>query len=132
MGILIYRGDQTLDGFAGPMTGGGVDGGATEYTGDQLLTIVLDLTPDGGYNGTDNFGTITFIRGDVDTGTPIGSGNGSFTYSADRSYGSVGLTATGLGNGSVSNFQVTQVPEPSSPAMIIGSLALVTLLRRRR
>lgn len=131
-GIFIYRDDRTLDGFAGYKSTNNVDGGSTTYSGSQLLTIVLDLTPDGGYDGSTNFGDITFYVGDADTGTSLGT----HEYASDRTFGSFGLTAISnsvlASPGSVSSLQLEQVviPEPASLALIgLGGLLIVT--RRR-
>jgi len=127
MGTLIYRDSGELDGFAGPGSANGVDG-PDGQSGDQLLTIVLDLTPGGGYDGASNFGTVTFIQGDEDTGTPLGS----HTYTVDGTFGSIGLSSAGPNtNATYSNLTLAQVPEPSS--LVLGSVGMtLCLLRRRR
>ena len=113
-GTLIYRDDGTLDGFGGLGTNNSVDGGTSTFSGSQLLTIVLDLTPAGGYDGTGNFGDITFYQGDVDTGTVLGSEE----YTTDRTFGAFGLTATNGGSGSASGLTLEQVPEPSAAVRV--------------
>jgi len=125
MGTLIYRTNGNVDGFPGP----GTDDGAAIATvsnveGTQTLSMVLDLTPDGGWNGTNNFGTITFFLGSTNMG--------SFTHTTERDFGAIGLVAAGNNTqGSVSYFELAQIPEPSVPLLLGGAGALM-LLRRRR
>lgn len=127
-GVIIYRETGELDGFAGLRTDNPVDGPDSQ-TGSQLLTIVLDLTPAGGFDGSTDYGTISFYQGDADTGTLL-SGT-SHTYTSPISFGSVGMSNASPGvNATFSGFELTQVPEPS--ALLLSGLSLLALLRRRR
>lgn len=126
MGVIIYRTSNALDGFPGPASGG--PGSVTSGTGSgapELLTIVLDLTPSA-YDGSSNFGTITFYKGDTTSGTNIGA----YTYDADQSFGSIGMTVASS-PGTISDLALTQVPEASTSLLLAG-LGMLTLLRRRR
>ena len=68
--------------------------------GGQTLTVALDLTPFGGYNGVDNFGTVTWKTNGV--------AMGSFTYANPRSWGSL-LVSQGSGNtGTISALTLAQ------------------------
>lgn len=125
MGIIIYRSSNDLDGFAGPGSGNGATISTGTGVGPELLTLVLDLTPGGGYDDSTNFGTVTFYHGDVDTGINLGS----YTHTTEQSFGSIGLTAA-TSEGTISNLQLSQVPEPS--AAIMGILSMIFFLRRRR
>jgi len=128
MGVIIYRTNDNLDGFPGP----GTSNGASIATGSgsggpELLTLVLDLTPAGGYDGSTNFGTITFYQGDAATGTNLGS----HTYTSNESFGSIGLTAA-TSDGTIANLQLEQavIPEPASLALIsLGGLMIATRCR---
>ena len=118
-GILIYRSTGELDGFGGTGSGGAVDGDIV--SGSQSLKFELDLTD---WNGTDNFGSITFYDG---TGTSFGT----HEYTSTETWGSIGLTASPGATATFSNFQLTQVPEPGSLALLgLGSLLIGA--RRRR
>lgn len=123
---FIYRDTGDLDGFA-IGSSNNIDNNNNAETGSQLLTMVLDLTPGGGYDGSANYGTVAFFQGDEATGTSLGS----FTYTADQSFGSVGLTTAGGGtDGTYSGFELTQVPEPA--VAMLASLGLLLLMGRRR
>lgn len=113
-GFFIYRSTGTLDGFGGPRSTNVVNG-PTSQSGNQLMTIMLDLTPAGGYNGTDNFGTVSFIQGDANTAS-----FGSYTHTNPISFGSIGFSAAGQSSGTLSGFQLTQIPEPSTA--LLGGL----------
>jgi len=109
MGTIIYRSreNDNLSAFGGPGSNNG--SGNLTVTGDQTLTMVLDLTPAGGYNGEDNFGTITFFNG----ATQVGS---SFTHTQLRDFGAIGLTTAGLNPSAettFSDFSFTQISEPA-------------------
>ena len=130
-GTIIHRSEESgdvVDAFGGTNTDLGVDGGTTVYTTGATLTIILDLTAAGGYNGTDNFGDIEFQV----NGSTIGTKQ---EFTTDRTFGSIGLTAIGgsqpvLNNAYATSFQLEQIPEPS--AALLGGLGALLLLCRRR
>jgi hypothetical protein len=116
--------EQELDMWGGLGSGTGSVDGPQLASGPQLVTIVLDLTPTGGYNGTSNFGTVTWYDG-----TASGTDLGSYTYLVDRSFDAIGFSQGGT-TGSVDDLTFSQIPEPS--AALLGGLGLLCLLRRRR
>jgi hypothetical protein len=94
----------------------------TDYgTGDVTFTVVLDLTD---WNGVDNYGSLDFYQ------------NGTIAYSteidADYDFSYVGFSASSSPTGTVSNFSLTQIPEPSSFALLMGLSAGILLVTRRR
>jgi hypothetical protein len=127
---ILYRNTGEVDGFgggAGATTTSGNVQGSTGLTGVQTFTVVLDLTPGGGYNGTDNFGKVTYYEGDTDTGSNIGS----FTYTAANTYAGVGFS-TATSDGTIDNFTLTVIPEPSSLILVGIGLVGALFLRRRK
>ncbi|MDG0994697.1 MAG: PEP-CTERM sorting domain-containing protein [Akkermansiaceae bacterium] len=113
--MLLREGDTALaKSFAGPGTAGGVDLASRD---GNTMSIVLDTT------GTDWVATFN-----------NGSESNSVTYtgldiSNDINYVGFGRNTTAIG--SVDNFSLTVVPEPSTTALIgLGGLALI--LRRRK
>ena len=124
-GTIIYRGNGDLNAWAGPGTSNSAGSGLS-VSGPQELLIVLDLTPAGGYDGLDNFGTISFFTG----ATQIGN---SITYLAERDFGSIGLSNSGVETtSSVSNLLLTQIPEPGTLVLVGIALGSLLLFRRRR
>ena len=102
-------------------------GGHTGGSGTTLCTIVLDLTPGGGYNGSDNFGTATYYDGT--TATPS---TGSYTFTSAIDFVAIGMTDW-VGTGTVADLTLTQVPEPATMSLIaIGGLGVLLKRRRRR
>ncbi len=101
---IIYRGQNAspageLDMF-GYLNQNPVEG-PDGNTGTRTLTVSLDLTPGGGYNGSSNFGTATWsdsVLGVI----------GSFTYSTNRSFGSILISGTSPFAGTVSRLTLTQ------------------------
>ena len=126
MATMIYRASGEVDAWAGPVTAHGVQG-SMGLSGDQLFTIELDFTPTGGYNGTDNFGTVSFYEG---TSIPANS-IGSYTYTSAQSFGSLGMSEVSTSTGTVSDLELTQVLEPASMVlMLLGTVGLLVLRRR--
>lgn len=125
IGTALYRTNGKADFFAGPNTGG------TAYndegvTGTQTFISVLDLSA---WNGTGDYGTISYYRGSV------APGNLEYTYDfvADFSIASIAVStfSTG-GEGVIQSITLTQVPEPSTYAALAGLLALGFVAIRRR
>jgi hypothetical protein len=114
-------GDWDLDAIAGPGNTNQVPG--PEETGARTLTVSLDFTPTGGWDGASNFGTVTFS--DSVYGTI-----GSHTYTADNSFGAIFISEAGVSGGTISALSLSQIPEPSALALLgLGGLFLA---RRRR
>lgn len=131
---MLYRANGDIDQFAGTGTGSPVAAADILYSGTRTLTITLDFTPDGGFNGTNNFGTLRF---GADTGLDGAYQEfGTHLYtSASPSFGSILLSLQGgatSGNVSntYSNLTLTQIPEPTTA--LLGGLGMLVLLRRRR
>lgn len=112
---IIYRG-QT--GVASPNTNGELDmfGGTSNTnpvdgpdgnTGSRAITITLDLTPAGGYNGVSHFGTVSW------SDSVLGS-IGSFTYTSARDFGSILISGANSFSGGISALSLTQV-QPEVP-----------------
>jgi len=101
---FIYRGQNSspageLDMF-GYLSQNAVDG-PDGSTGTRTLTVTLDLTPGGGYNGSNNFGTA--IWSDSVLGII-----GSFTYTVNRNFGSILISGASPFAGTVSGLTLTQ------------------------
>ncbi len=118
----LTRRVDSSDYFAGPATNNSLN--VINGTGTRTFTTVLDLTPAGGYNGTNNYGTVTFFS---DNGPAAGN---SFTYTTQQNFTGIGFTFNNEPNSALSNFTLEQVPEPS--AAMLGALGVLSLLRRRK
>ena len=95
------------------------------FSGTQTFAIQLDLSPQGGYNGVDNFGTISFFRNGGTTAEY------SYTYATDmHSFTGIGFSGNDSPNLTISGFSLSQVPEPSM-ALLAGAAGTLFLLRRR-
>jgi len=126
---MMYRANGDIDQYGGLATSNEVLANDTVFSGTRTLTITLDLTQAGGYNGTNNFGKVTF-------GANTGAGNtyqqyGSYTYTSNTNFGSLLLSMNNSTVGSgYDSLTLTQIPEPG--AALLGGLGLLALLRRRR
>lgn len=113
--------------FPGPGTTGGSNGG--DITGTVTFEITLDLRS---HNGTTNFGSVTFKNSATNVSTTATLANDGgvnpfqyFGFSGNTDSSSVpGPTTT------ITNFSLSQIPEPAS--LILAPIGLATLLRRRR
>ena len=94
-----------IDAYAGPTNTNPITG--TAQTGSRTLTVSLDLTPGGGYNGSTNFGTVTFA--DSVAGTV-----GSFTYTTNPAFGAIFLSEENSSGGTISNLYLTQTIDTST------------------
>ncbi len=101
IGTIIYRDPANeLDMFIGPGSGGSVDG-PNDLIGTRTITVSLDLTPAGGYNGTTNFGKVTWSDSVLGV---LGSG----TYTTARNFGSILISEAGPSAGTVSGLSLFQ------------------------
>ncbi len=98
-------------------------------TSTSPITIVLDFRPSSGYNGTDNFGTISWRNNTGILGDAAITTNVAFNSIAISNQISIGETRPQLMSGS---FTLTQIPEPSSAALLGGAFVLAAVRRRRR
>jgi len=76
----MYGGQKMANSISGPTVSGG-----------QTLTVALDLTPAGGYNGVNKFGRVIWMTNGV--------AMGSFTCTSDRSWGSLLVSQGGSTSG---------------------------------
>jgi hypothetical protein len=103
---IIYRAQNAspageLDMFGGPV-GTNVIDGPDAQTGFRTLTVALDLTPTGGYDGTANFGKATWY--DSASGAPLGS----HTYTAEPNFGSILITRSASTTGTINALALYQ------------------------
>jgi hypothetical protein len=105
IGTIVYRANGELDMWGGPLTANAVDG-PDANTGDRTLTVTLDFTPAGGYDGVGNFGTV--IWSDSLLG-PLGS----YTYTSPQSFGSILITEATSSAGTINGLTLTQVLVPT-------------------
>jgi hypothetical protein len=100
LGTIIYRAQTSspageLDMFGGPGNQNVVDG-PDGNTGSRTLTVSLDLTPSGGYNGSSNYGKVTW------SDSVLGV-LGSYTYTTARTFNSILITEANGSKGTISN-----------------------------
>lgn len=111
---MLYRQNGAAVTFDGPGATGSTSTATGAYSGTQTMNIVLDTTgaqwTAEWFMGTTSLDTVTY------------STNPTINYVA---------IGRGAGNGmTFSNFSLTAVPEPTTA--LLGTLGLLTLLRRRR
>jgi hypothetical protein len=91
--------------------------GPQPNTGTRLLTVELDLTPAGGYNGTNNFGKVTWFD------SVLGQ-LGTFTYPGNRNFGAILITQATNTSGTIGSLSLSQEGLPANTyASWIGSFA---------
>jgi hypothetical protein len=132
---IIYRPTNQpleLDMFGGVGSANAIDGPTTSG-GTRTVTVRLDLTPLGGYNGINNFGTAYFydsVLGNLgslgDTPSKL-----SFTYTTPQNFGSILISGGASTTGTFDNLLFTQVPEPCT-AVLVGLGGFALIFRRRR
>jgi hypothetical protein len=101
---------------------------AGTFSGAVTFTTTLDFTTAGGYDGTNNFGKVTFANS-------FNSVVGSYTYTADTAFNGLGFTTSST-SGAISALSLVHVtasaiPEPATYAAWMG-LGLLGLAGRRR
>lgn len=92
-------------------------------TGSRTFTVSLNLTPAGGYNGTSNFGTVTW------SDSVIGNIR-SFTYTAATDFNYIYLSQNSI-TAQIDNLTLTTVPEPSSLALLVGAFLCLVVMGRK-
>jgi len=100
VGTIAYRRSGELDMWAGPGTDNPVDG-PDGNSGARTLTATLDLTPDGGYDGAADFGTVTWsdsVLGHL----------GNHTYTSDTDFNWILLSARSAPVGTNSSLTLEQ------------------------
>ncbi|WFB37837.1 PEP-CTERM sorting domain-containing protein [Kiritimatiellota bacterium B12222] len=120
---LTRRINDSSDFFVGR----GADNSINAITGTGLRTfsIEFDFTPEGGYNGTTNFGTVTFDSDNLVGSLPFYSYNSA----VDIQY--IGITRDDNVQGNFSALSLTQIPEPSSLLLIFIAGMGLFMVRRR-
>lgn len=112
LGTILYRAQKSsptpgeLDMFGGPNNTNVVDG-PDSNSGFRTLTVTLDLTPAGGYNGTGNYGTVTW------SDSAIVGNLGSHTYTTTRDFGSLLISLTNS-TGTINALALYQAGTPSN------------------
>ena len=111
IGTILYRATDaapTADAlacFGGTGNANGL-GNITDITGNRTLTVTLDLTPAGGYNGTSNFGRVTWSDSVLGTLT-------NYTYTSARDFRSILISEANSSGGAVSGLTLTQILPPT-------------------
>jgi arylsulfatase A len=117
LGTIVYRDAiNELDMWIGPGTGGAQDG-PDNNTGPRTLTVSLDLTPDGGYNGVSNFGTVTW----TDSGLGAVNNLGTAFALPNQSIGAILVSGALNTTGTVSALTLSQIsggPDIKSPTLV--------------
>ena len=116
LGTIIYRANGELDMFIGPRTTGSPDG-PDGNTGPRTLTVRLDLTPAGGYDGVSNFGTVTW----TDSGLGAVNNLGTAFALPNQPIGAILVSAANLASGTISGLTLTQStggPDTDPPTLV--------------
>jgi Bacterial Ig-like domain len=114
-GVLAPNTNGELDMFGGPNNANGVDG-PDANTGIHTLTVTLDLTPTGGYDGVSNFGTVSWsdsVLGQL----------GSYIYTINRSFDSI-LITQGVTTTTINALTLHQTKPSNTFASWIGGFSL--------
>jgi hypothetical protein len=121
MATAILRSTDVINYYPGKGVAGNTSPGSA--AGPVTFTITLDLRS---WNGTTNFGTVKFLNDKVGTertaNLPDDEDLNPFLY--------VGFSGLSSPNGSISNFSLSQVPEPSL-ILLLSALPLMGFRRSR-
>lgn len=117
VGTVIYRSSTSspageLDLFGGPGNTSSLDG-PDNNTGNRQLTVSLDLTPNGGYDGITHFGTVTW------SDSVLGV-LGIHTFTSLRNFGSLLISVPASSSGTVSALTLSQLDgnnDTTAPAL---------------
>lgn len=122
MATALLRSNNTINYYRGKGVGSNSTPGSA--TGSVTFTIALDLRS---WDGSTNFGTVTFSNDSVGSPTavplPDDGGENPFKY--------VGFSGNSSANGTISNFSLSQIPEPSAMLLLSTLLPLLGFSRRR-
>jgi lysophospholipase L1-like esterase len=92
--------------------------GPDANTGPRALSVILDLTPAGGYNGGSHHGSVTWENSVLGT-------LGSHTFTSNMNFGSILLSEANGSTGTVSALTLRQILPPSNTfATWIGGFGL--------
>ncbi|MDD2598968.1 MAG: hypothetical protein PHO37_07075 [Kiritimatiellae bacterium] len=98
---IAYRLSRKLDMWAGVGVANPVNGPSNVH-GPRTLTMMLDLTPAGGYDGVGNFGTVSWsdsILGDL----------GSYTYASNIEFNWILISSRSAASGTISTLLLEQL-----------------------
>lgn len=94
--------------------------GPDGLTGSRTLTVDLDLTPAGGYDGATNFGTARFYDGEL----------GQFqqhTYTVDRTFGAIFISEVDSSGGTLRGLTLTRLDPTGNTAPTITGIIDLTI-----
>jgi hypothetical protein len=118
---ILYRAQNgspagELDLF--PILNSNVIDGPDANTGPRTLSVTLDLTPSGGYNGTSHHGSVTWSDSALGT-------LGTHNFTSNVNFGSILLSEANSSAGSVSALTLRQIlPSTNTFATWIGGFGL--------
>lgn len=112
--------------FAGPGDNGDSVPTGTNVpltAGSHTFTVFLDLRT---HNGVDEFGTVSYA---ID-GTLVPSS--VFSFTEDHAFRTISIAQDNGGNGTLSNFSLTSVPEPGMTGLLLAASVAFAGRRQRR
>lgn len=124
---ILRRTDAGDNYYSGKGVGGASNPGV--ITGPVTFTIQVDLRS---WNGSTDWGTVTFTNvnsSNVSVGAPR---TANLPDDLDENpFKYVGFSGNTAANGSISNFTLSQIPEPSAMLLMFAAPVLVGFSRRR-